>query len=564
MPIPSNFDDLSATPDSNPPPGTESAKGVVDNYFRAAFAFIKQLYSFVQSGAGAVERPLHDKVRESKSLLDWMTEEQIALVRSGVGYDVTKRNAMLSAITAAWDSALTNGHDLYAPAGRYEIGDNSFPWRQEGEVSSLLDCGNVTVYGDGPATVFATYSIDGADVFQLNGLKNFHARDLSITATLTGSAASGSNGVSVTGGFDNITLTNIQCLNLPSLDKTSYVDGGKALTIQPGTTSNECGTLVARNIIAKGCAEGFGMEVALSTAATKRTAVDVELKAEDCLYGVKVVGAEATSALSAGMTMGLKVRAQAINCQKDLVLNRAHGVDVDVQVITTKTEAARRLSPSGASWFAADTTVEALHCAYAKNSRIRVYGNKGGCEYKARIGGAGAGSSGLVGRTEHCDIFLDVGGTATSANILEIDFGGNSMSSCQLVASNTTATSLPAAFYTTSLQNMLSVGPVNRLVDPTVAGQLTLAQAANGSTTTGAVMLKDSQITCLQGKATSSAGSVVAGMADSGGTVRLGIMNQNGLAIDVVTSTSTLGAYVGKFAVYKTDGTFIGYFPLYA
>lgn len=52
MPVPSSIDDLDATPVNNSPAGTESAKGVVDDYLRAAFAFIKQNSEFAAALLG--------------------------------------------------------------------------------------------------------------------------------------------------------------------------------------------------------------------------------------------------------------------------------------------------------------------------------------------------------------------------------------------------------------------------------------------------------------------------------------------------------------------------------
>lgn len=43
MPVPSQLSDLTNDPNTNSPQGTESAKGVVDDYLRAHGAFIKQL-----------------------------------------------------------------------------------------------------------------------------------------------------------------------------------------------------------------------------------------------------------------------------------------------------------------------------------------------------------------------------------------------------------------------------------------------------------------------------------------------------------------------------------------
>lgn len=48
MPVPTLISDLTTTPATNSPSGAESAKGVVDDYFRAHAAFIAQLNAIVQ------------------------------------------------------------------------------------------------------------------------------------------------------------------------------------------------------------------------------------------------------------------------------------------------------------------------------------------------------------------------------------------------------------------------------------------------------------------------------------------------------------------------------------
>lgn len=45
MPVPTDFSSLDTNANNNSPPGTESAKGNIDNYLRQGFAFIKQLYN---------------------------------------------------------------------------------------------------------------------------------------------------------------------------------------------------------------------------------------------------------------------------------------------------------------------------------------------------------------------------------------------------------------------------------------------------------------------------------------------------------------------------------------
>lgn len=55
MPVPSSFNDLDTVANNNSPPGSESAKGNVDNYLRAAFAFIKTLYNSVTTAQSTAE-----------------------------------------------------------------------------------------------------------------------------------------------------------------------------------------------------------------------------------------------------------------------------------------------------------------------------------------------------------------------------------------------------------------------------------------------------------------------------------------------------------------------------
>lgn len=398
---------------------------------------------FLQSGTpAATVRSVQDKLREVKSVQDWGAFPDGAISSA----------ALLTAVTNAWTAALAGDFDLLFPAGVYDIGDASFPWRQSGPPVSLLDCQNITIYGSGPNTVFKTTSAGGADVFQLNGVKNLHFRNFKITATLTSLLGSGSNAISITGGYDNISILDVWMENLPSVDATTFIDGGKALTVQCDAATLEVGTLTAR-IYAKGCSQGFGFESGLVNMLTKKVAVDVDVIAENCFSAVTIGAAAASGAIPAGTHTGIRVRGQAINCQKGVFLARAHGVEVDVQSVSTKTAAAKRLDPQGVAWMASDTIVEALQCAYAKNSQITVTGNAGLCDYKARIGGATAGSSGLLGTTEYCGIFLDLAGTAATSDIAEIDSGGNTVANSTLTVTATTGT-IPAALRTLANNNI--------------------------------------------------------------------------------------------------------------
>jgi hypothetical protein len=413
------------------------------------------LVGYLPAGTGAVATTIQRKNREIKSLLDFMIDDLKDVVAAGV-YTAQDRLDMYTACNKAWTAALAASHDLYAPAGLYEIGESSFPWRQA-VVATLLDCNNVTLYCDGPATVFATNSVNGADVFQLNGLKNFHVKGFpTLTSTISGSTA-GSNGCSITNGYDNLTL-EISPYNCAFIDKTTYIDGGKGLSIQTPTAGQtlECGTLVAR-VMARGCVYGFGLELDLVASMTKKTSIDIDLVAEDCRQGVVFSAGAASAALTKDMSSGLKVRATTINCMNDVAIGRAHGIDVECKVVTTKTAAARILSYTGAKWFAADTVAEvgALTVAYAHNANAKVTGNKGACGYKAQIGGAAAGSSGLPAASYLSDFDLDITGTSTTGDFAAIDSGGNVASNCSFRFSEAFTTGIGTELQLTSRNNRI-------------------------------------------------------------------------------------------------------------
>jgi hypothetical protein len=365
---------------------------------------------------------------------------------------------MHAALKRAWTVALFEGSDIHIPSGIYDVGATNLPWRQPGSPDKLLDCKNIVITGEGRNTVLKTTSDNGADVFQLNGLKNFHVRNLAVTAVLTGRSHSGSNGISITGGFDNISILDVWCTNLPSIDKGAYIDGGRALTVQIAASGMPVGRLHAR-IFAKGCTEGFGYETVLDTKLVRDAMPDVELVAEDCHTAFKFVALAASGPLSSDLTSGLRIRGKAINCMRDVAINRLHGGLVDMRVVTSRNADERRRNPSGVLWQSSDTVVEALLCTYSKNAVLRVHGDKGACDYKARIGGIAAGASGLNGATEFCQICLDLKGEATRGDVADAsDSRGRTMGNSSLCVSTATAKAFPAAFSAQGAANALTIG----------------------------------------------------------------------------------------------------------
>lgn len=505
---------------------------------------------YTPAGTGAVVSTVQAKLRESVSVKDFGAV--------GDGSDE------YAEILLAWTYCLANGKDLYFPAGTYSSGTSNMPFKNPTfPATSLLDCGNITIFGDGPSTILRSDSATGADVLNLYSVKNLHIRNLKVTATLSGTSGAGSNGCSIVGGFDNLTFDSLWFENLPYVQKLSpnYLDGGKAFSIQPGTPTTECGTVKATHIYAKGCVYGVGLEVDLVNFSTKKHAIDVDIVAEDCYTGAVFSAGAASGALSSGMTTGFQVRGQFINCQRDVVLSRAHGVQIDAQIITTKSIAARRLNPSGITWATFDTVVEALICTYAKNSQISIVGDKSNCDYIAQIGGTTAGSSGLGGYSEYCQIFLDVEGVAVTAAIDLVNSGGNTIQQSDVYITTQTAASLPTGFYTQSLNNTLTVGPSKRFISPTVTGALNFAYT--DGVTSYNTLDRDTFAMYFQQTGSSSASTEVFGVKNNSGAKRFFIRNDGYVATAGRATATAVATVKGVLPIYDETNALFGYVPVY-
>ena len=506
------------------------------------------MVGFIQPGSGAVARTLNDKVKERVSVKDF------GVVGDGSD-EYTK-------IQTAWAYALSAGVDLYFPAGTYSSGVNNMPFKNpEFPATSLLDCGNITIYGDGPTTILRSDSVDGADVLNLYAVKNLHFKNLQLQAAISGASA-GSNGISIVNGWDNLTFDFIWGLNLPYVDKASYLDGGKFFTIQPGVTTNECGTVTGRNLFAKGCVYGTGLEVDLVNWSGKKHAIDLQIVAENCYQGIVFSAGAASGAITAGASMGFRVTGTLINCQRNVLASRAHGVDIEAGIVTTKTAANKRLNPSSGTWNSIDATVDGLYVVYAKNSRLTVYGDLGGCDYKAQIGATTAGSSGLTGATDDCQIYIDLGGTAATADINAVNSGGNIASNSVLyVSSTTTSAAIPSGLYTPSYNNTITKGPSQRVMDMTVGGTLGFA-SSDGVTSYATIRQVSNEIT-MQQTAASSGSAKVLRMLNHSGALQFAVRNDGSLVSQgrgVATAVSTVK---GVLPIYDNADVLIGYVPIY-
>jgi hypothetical protein len=501
---------------------------------------------------GAVSYPVCEKLEQTVSVKDF------GAVGDGVTDDY-------DAINAAWLYCYPIGASLYFPSGTYLVVTENFPFRNtQLPVTSLLDCNDMTIYGDGPSTILKTSSVLGADVLQLNGLQNFHVRDMMIQSVVSGSDA-GSNAISITGGFDNITIYNVWMKDLAYVDKVTYVDGGKALSIQPPGSGDPIlmGSIKASNIIADGCVYGFGYEPDNVLALTQPVNIDVDIKVMNCRQGIVFSSGAATAALSTHKTSGIRIRGQSINNWQDIVCARCFGIDVDMQIITTKTQLQLLLSYNGTPWSTADGIADciALVCTYAKNSRFAVYGNKKNCRHKAKIGGASEGTSGFNGATEWTDFYLDITGTSDGVDVQFTNFGGNIMNNSRLYVTTSTAITLPIEFYAPSLDNTITIGPDLRQQSLSVTNEVAWTET-DGRTVRHNMFIQSDLLTTKQ-TIGSSADFLIQQWVNHAGARRFGIRNDGGIASGSLGTASSVVTVKGVLPIYDQDNVFIGYIPIY-
>lgn len=417
----------------------------------------------------------------------------------------------LTKISAIESFVFSNQWNAYFPAGTYDVGNNNFPFRNTVN-TALKDYGGVVIYGDGTETVFQTTSNDGADVLQLNAVQNIRFKDIKVTAVLTDTIGAGSNGISLTNGGKNIEL-DVVCENLPYVDATSYLDGGKALTIQPGTSTNGLENIKA-NIVARNVGYGFGMDInndALINAPIK--GVDVKIFCDGAYRGVSLSGtANSSTVPSSGLEWGVRVRGTTVNCQKHYISDRAWGADVALSVMNTQS--------TFPSYLASDTERLVTSVLGSKNETLEVSGLVETVDVLHRMGGTTNGG-GVVGSSNGMVVNLNVDFQIATTQFDLVDSGGNTVAETVLGINN--VSSFPTSDFLSN-QNVL-----------TRAGVLQARNFRNYNTF----------------EHYSSAGAKTFGLRPDGNIE------------STLTSASALGAYVGKKAEYDETGAFLGYRPIY-
>ena len=509
--------------------------------------------NYNQGGTGAQTRTVENKLQDVVSVKDF------GATGDGVTDDY-------DAILNAWTHCLANAKSLFFPAGTYLVDDKNYPFRQGGITpASLLDCKNIVIFGEGPNSILKTTSSDGADVLQINGVKNLHFKDLKVTATLTGFSGAGSNGVSITGGGDNITFTNVIAENMPYVEYPAYLDGGKGFTCQHTGINAPLGYIAFTNCIANGCVYGFDINPTLDDILTEKSVTRVEnCIAENCWYGFLASSPAAGTAIPTGWSNNNFMQGAAINCQHSFVLGRVHGGTYDVNVINNKTKANLKLDPNGTAWSTTlSTEVENCSVSYAHNAKIHVHGYANNVDTKAAIGGTTAGSSGQTGATNACDIYIDIGGTADTADVADINSGGNTLSNSRLVVSKTTSSgTLPSQFYAAVNDNTIIFGNISSRFDtPKIEGALSFTYT-DGVTSYNNIT-RDGLGLFAQQTGGSSPSTEVFGIKDNAGNKDFIFFNDGTIHTSGVASATSVSTVNSVWVVRDAAGTVIGYIPIY-
>lgn len=347
-------------------------------------------------------------------------------------------------IKQAFEYCVKNKYDLFFPKGTYDVGARNFPFRQmeAAKYTQLYDCGGIKIFGEKRLTLFKTSSQYGADVLQLNLVKNIEIRDLSVTATLFSKERYGSNGISITNGFDNIILDNIYVYDLPGVDKGDYIDGGKGLTLQFDPNINiKKGTLTATNIVVENCAYGFRFDaVQVSDLLKEKIKIKLDIKATRTFQGFSMVFGVPVENVDTSSFIDMNVNAILIDSQQYISLGRVVGGNYNFIVDKTISNDKIIMNKDKYVWYKADPLLFCLLSNYTKNANVTIKGAVGNVDMKVWIGAVGSVVEpyNLKNRTENSVFDFDIKGTSKDEDVKIINYKGESIHNSKIILNSKT------------------------------------------------------------------------------------------------------------------------------
>ncbi|MGX9984893.1 hypothetical protein [Soonwooa purpurea] len=355
--------------------------------------------------------------------------------------------------------ARENKINLFFSSGLYDVGNRNFPFRSPDTIKNdkLLDCGNIIISGE-KGTIFKTSSVYGADVLQLNQLKNITFKNLEITAELKKYEKSGSNGISITNGFDNITLENIHIYNLPGVDKGNWVDGSKGLTIQSDIGSKGyMGILIAKNIKVENVAYGFRMDTGHVSDIMKNYKtinINIEMTVEKAFQGFSVEFGKSLNNIPQKNKLNFNVNAKLSNCQQYVRFARVIGGNFSFVLENTQNYYEKTTDKFGKKWLTIHDGIFGFLSYYTKNAQVSIKGNVGDVDNKIWIGAVGSiiEPYNLGNRTEYNIFNFDIAGKAKDEEIKIINYAGESLNNNLISMSKNTVKNIPPVFFSNNNQ----------------------------------------------------------------------------------------------------------------
>ncbi len=347
-------------------------------------------------------------------------------------------------LKTAFEYCIKTKSDLYFPKGIYDVGERNFPFREDDLNSNVLrDCNGITIFGAGRGTLLMTSSSRGADVLQLNMLKNLTIKNFDITAELSSEIESGSNGVSITNGYDNINLENLYIYNLPGIDRIGYIDGGKGLTMQFSANRKTIkGGFKATNITVDNCAYGFRFDAAhVSDLLREHMNIVINnLIVNKAYQGFSMDFGEASENIRVNSELNVDVSASLSNCQQFVRFSRVIGGVYNFEVHKTGNKKETLKDNKNKVWKKDDTRLFGFLSNYSKNTTVSIIGDVGEVDEKIWIGAVGSIDEpfNLKNRTENNLFTFDISGNSTNTDVKIIKYKGESIHNSEINVSKRT------------------------------------------------------------------------------------------------------------------------------
>jgi hypothetical protein len=244
MPVPVNLTDLSVDPLVNSPPGTESAKGNIDNYLRQGFAFTRQAYNNLAGATQTIASAATTTIGGVPAT--WSSNMTITGTTTITAFD-TVADGIIRNVTFAGALTLThNATSLILPTGA-----NITTVAGDCAVLKSLGGGNwrcLSYQGAGLPTTVDTGPMGGNRNRIINGNFAINQRAVSGTVALAAGAyghdrfkagAGGCTYTFATSGAD--TILTISAGSLIQVIEGANIEGGIYTLSQAGTAQARIG-----------------------------------------------------------------------------------------------------------------------------------------------------------------------------------------------------------------------------------------------------------------------------------------------------------------------------------